>query len=320
MKRLTLVVAVAAVVALLAGVVKTQPPTGQRGPGRDGGRFGGPMLRALDPDGDGEISATELENAAKALAGLDANSDGKLSREELFPGGPAGPGERQGPGRPGGFGGPGGPPGFGRGQEPATSTGDDMFNARTLPKDDTEKKILAVLDDMDRNQRRGNMNVPAEDGRLLRLLAESIGAKKVVEIGTSTGYSGIWFSLALRNTGGKLITHEIDDGRASLARENFKRAGVEEFITLVMGDAHEEVTKIEGPIDLVFLDADKEGYIDYLQKLLPLVRPGGLIVAHNMTVRAAHPPFVEAITTNAELETLFLHMEGSGVAVSMKKR
>jgi len=95
------------------------------------------------------------------------------------------------------------------------------FEATTLPKDEAEKKILNVLDDMDRSQRRGMLNVPVEDARLLRLLAESTGAEHVVEIGTSNGYSGIWFCLALRTTGGKLTTFEIDPGRAALARENF---------------------------------------------------------------------------------------------------
>ena len=153
-----------------------------------------------------------------------------------------------------------------------------------IPKTETEKKILGVLDDMASNQTGGMHNVTLEDGRLLRLLTETAKAQNVVEIGTSNGYSGIWFCLALRNTGGKLVTHEIDARRASLARENFKRAGVEKMITLVEGDAHEEVTKLKEPIDLLFLDADKEGYIDYLDKLLPLVRPGGLMVAHNMSV------------------------------------
>ena len=102
-------------------------------------------------------------------------------------------------------------------------------------KTDTEKKILDVLDDLDKNQRRGMMNVPLEDARLLRLLTETIGAKRVVEIGTSNGYSGIWFCLALRKTDGHLITHEFDEQRASLARQNFKRAGVESLVTLVEG-------------------------------------------------------------------------------------
>jgi predicted O-methyltransferase YrrM len=151
-----------------------------------------------------------------------------------------------------------------------------------IARDDQERRILEVLEDMAASQGRGKRNVSREDGRLLRLLTEATGAKHVVEIGTSNGYSGIWFCLALQNTGGRLTTHEIDAGRAALARENFKRAGVDAIVTLVEGDAHEEVTKLRGPIDVLFLDADKSGYLDYLDKLLPQVRPGGLIVAHNM--------------------------------------
>ncbi|UCE48232.1 MAG: hypothetical protein JSW47_21860, partial [Phycisphaerales bacterium] len=74
------------------------------------------------------------------------------------------------------------------------------------------------------------------------------------------------------------------------------------------------------PIDILFLDADKEGYVDYLNKLLPLIRPGGLIIAHNMNTRQADPRYVEAITTNSELETLLLLREGTGVSVTLKKR
>jgi caffeoyl-CoA O-methyltransferase len=91
-----------------------------------------------------------------------------------------------------------------------------------------------------------------------------VGAKRVVEIGTSTGYSGLWFALALRSTGGKLITHEIDSGRASMAREHFREASVDDLITVIEGDAHERVKQHKDPIDILFLDADKEGYIDYL--------------------------------------------------------
>jgi len=184
-----------------------------------------------------------------------------------------------------------------------------------LPADEEEKNILSVLDDMDRNQRRGMMNVPREDGRLLRLFTEATGAKHVVEIGTSNGYSGIWFCLALRTTGGKLTTHDIDAGRAALARENFKRAGVEKLVTLVFGDAHETVTRLKEPIDILFLDADKPGYTDYLNKLLPLVRPGGLILAHN--VDSTGQDFIDAVTTNPNLETIF---QVQGLSVTLKKR
>jgi caffeoyl-CoA O-methyltransferase len=187
-----------------------------------------------------------------------------------------------------------------------------------LAKSAVEKRALEVLDDIDRNQR--YLSVPREDGRLLRILAESIGAKHVVELGTSTGYSGIWLGLALRATGGRLTTFEFDQQRAATARENFKRAGLDELVTVIVGDAHTEVTRLRDPIDLIFIDADKEGYLDYLQKLLPLLRPGGLIAAHNMRSPAPDPRFVNAITTNPDLETVFLNMEEAGVGVTLKKR
>jgi caffeoyl-CoA O-methyltransferase len=194
------------------------------------------------------------------------------------------------------------------------------FSSTPLPKDDAEKQILDVLDDMDVNQRRGSMSVPREDGRLLRLLAESTDARHVVELGTSHGYSAIWFCLALRKTGGKLTTYEIDVQRAAIARENFKRAGVGSLVTLVEGDAHEQVKKLKEPIDLIFLDADKTGYVDYLEKLLPMLRPGGLVVAHNIDSQMADPAYVRAITTNAALDTVFIDIKGSGISLTLKKR
>jgi len=190
---------------------------------------------------------------------------------------------------------------------------------KPIPKTEVEKKMLSVLDDMDKNQRRGMMNVPVEDGRLLRLLAEAVKARHVVEIGTSNGYSGIWQCLALQTTGGKLTTYEIDAERAALARENFKRAGVDKIVTLIEGDAHEEVTKLKEPIDVLFIDADKEGYVDYLNKLLPLVRQGGLIVAHNVNRRGRLQDYVTVVTTKPELETVF-YQQGGGVSVTLKKR
>jgi len=192
------------------------------------------------------------------------------------------------------------------------------FENPLLPKDDGEKRILATLKEMRQGTR--YRNVSPNDGRLLRLLTEAIGAKRVVEIGTSTGESALCFALALRSTGGKLITHEMDPGRAKIARENFKKAGVDDLITVIEGDAHKTVKQHREPIDILFLDADKEGYIDYLNKLLPLIRPGGLIMAHNMVYPRPDSRYIEAITKNPELETSFLLMEGAGIGVTLKKR
>jgi predicted O-methyltransferase YrrM len=310
MKKLAIGLTAVSAIALLAYATAAQPPAGQ--PGR--GAFGppaNPLLTALDTDRDGEISAAEIDAAAAALKKLDQNNDGKLSGDEIGP-------------RPGRFGGRGmGGPGrgvpFGEGGPMRGGAAGAADQAPPLGKTDEEKKILAVLDEMDRNERRGMMNVPAADGRMLRLLTEAVDAKHAVEIGSSNGYSGIWMALALRSTGGKLTTHDIDAGRAALARKNFKRAGVDNIVTLVEGDAHEEVTKLKGPVDLVFIDADKEGYPDYLKKMLPLVRPGGLILAHNVSMRGGGlSEYVEAITTNPDLETFFL--PGSSLSLTLKKR
>jgi len=186
---------------------------------------------------------------------------------------------------------------------------------------EAEKKILAVLDEMWRNERDGMLNAPPADGRLLRVLTESTGAKYVVEIGTSNGYSSIWLGLALRATGGKLTTFEIDPKKVELARKNFVRAGLDSVITVVQGDAHKEVAKLKDPLDLVFIDAEKEGYLDYLNKVLPLVRPGGLILAHNTTdSKKALEGYIKLVTTSPDLETIFLHEQDRGIAVTLKKR
>src|SRR5215470_2948248 len=177
-----------------------------------------------------------------------------------------------------------------------------------------EEKILSVLRRMvDTHQT--YLNVPAADGRALRLLAEAIGAKNVVEIGTSTGYSGLWFCLAIQRTGGHLTTFEIDHQRAEQARQHFKDANAEGLVTIIEGDAHEQVAKIKGQVDLAFIDADKEGYVDYLNKLLPKLRPGGLILAHNLEMV---PAYVKAVTTSPSLETIF-YREGAGLVVTLKK-
>jgi len=279
-----------------------------------------PLVAALDANGDGTIDADEIAKASAALKTLDKDGDGKLAGDEYRPL------------PPGGFGGPGGPPMDGPGGRDGARriqgdprgerarAGQATLESGPLAKDDTEKKILAVLDDMNRNESRGMMSVPRDDGRCLRILTESLGAKNVVEIGTSHGYSAIWQCLGLRATGGKLTTFEVDARRAALARNNFKRAGVESLVTLVEGNAHQEVSRLKDPIDVLFLDADKEGYLDYLNKLLPLVRPGGLVVAHNMSARQADPRYLKAITTDPKLETLFVSLGGSDIGLTLKKR
>ncbi len=296
-KKITIGIVAIALLTAVGLILAQEGPQGQGG-GRGNaprmGPQGGPMGPWLD-DLEKAYEAKNMDKVGELIKQM-------RERRQQFqgPGGPP-PESMRGPGR------------FGPGGEAAS-----QFVKPPVAKGAAEKAILAVLDEMNAGQRRGMMNVPSEGGRFLRLLAETIGARNVVEIGTSNGYSGIWQCLALKATGGKLTTFEIDAQRAALARENFKKAGVADIVTLVEGDAHEKVTQVEGPVDMAFVDADKEGYTDYLNKLLPKVRPGGLIVAHNINAGMADPKFIEAVTTNPEIETLFF-AEGGGFSVSMKK-
>jgi predicted O-methyltransferase YrrM len=184
-----------------------------------------------------------------------------------------------------------------------------------LAHSDAEKRILATISEV---VQKGELyaNVPAVDGRMLRVLAETTGAKQVLEIGTSTGLSGLWFLMALRTTGGRLTTLELDPHRAALARAHFKKAGVDSLVTLIEGDAHQNIAQVKGPLDIVFIDAEKPGYVDYLNKTLPLVRPGGLILAHNVDMV---PEYVKVVTANPALETVF-YLQGNQLAVTLKKR
>ncbi len=292
------VAGVAAVAALMVtGLLLAQPGGGPGGMRPPGGPMG-PWFDALD-------QAYQAKDMAKVGQLIDQMKQQRRQfQTRRSDRGFAGPP----PGMPGGMRGMRGPGG-----------GQTIQGGAPLGDSDFEKKVLTVLADLRRNESRGMMNVPQTDGRCLRLLAEAIGARQIVEIGTSNGYSGIWQCLALKTTGGKLTTFEIDATRATLARENFQKAGVADMVTLVEGDAHEKVNELSGPLDMVFIDADKEGYLDYLNKLLPKVRPGGLIVAHNINAQQADPRFIQAITTNPGLETVF-YTQGGGMSVTMKKR
>ena len=126
-------------------------------------------------------------------------------------------------------------------------------------------------------------NVSADEGAFLRDLALRVHAKEGLEVGTSNGYSAIWIGMGLRQQGGHLLTLEIDEGRARLAQANFRAAGLDSVITLKRGDALQEVPKLHGPYDFVFIDAWKQDYVKYLDMVIPMVRPGGVIVAHNVT-------------------------------------
>ncbi len=121
----------------------------------------------------------------------------------------------------------------------------------------------------------------ALQGSFLRFLVRLIGAKNIVEVGTFTGYSGICMALGLPE-GGRLTTLESDIRMKSFHETFFNQAGVADKIQVIYGDAHQTLPELKGPFDMAFIDADKKGYLYYYETLLPMMRPGGLIIADNV--------------------------------------
>lgn len=146
-----------------------------------------------------------------------------------------------------------------------------------------DEKTQMVLDRVEKfgKTHGGYANIPPESGQFLHILVLAMRAKRLLEVGTSTGYSGIWLADALRTTGGKLITFETDPQRVKLAKEHFKAARVDGYIKLRQESALTGLPKLKGPFDFVFLDAEKKEHLDYFQLVFPKLRPGGVIVSDN---------------------------------------
>ena len=150
---------------------------------------------------------------------------------------------------------------------------------------------------------------PAQ-GQFLALLVQALGARRVLELGTLGGYSTIWMGRALPPAG-HLLTLELDPAHAAVATANLVRAGLAEVVTVQVGPAAETLRQLaevgEAPFDLVFIDADKTGYPEYLELVLPLVRKGSLIIADNVvrggaiTDGSSMDPNVQAVRRYLEM-------------------
>jgi len=166
-----------------------------------------------------------------------------------------------------------------------------------------------------------NWNVPSSDGRTLYDLILKNGYTRALEIGTSTGRSGIWIAWALSKTGGKLTTIEIDKTRYREALANFKKAGVAKYIDARLADAHDLVPQLDGPFDFVFSDADKAWYLNYFKAVDPKLEVGGCFTAHNMSMPVPGiREFRAYIRDLSNYETTIDNSSGSGLSISYKRR
>ena len=172
-----------------------------------------------------------------------------------------------------------------------------------------------------------DMNVSEADGRVLYDLIIKHNYKKALDIGTSTGHSAIWIAWALSKTGGKLITIEINERRYRQALANFKEAGLSDYIDARLADAHELVSKLEGPFDFVFCDADKSWYKNYLIAVLPKLEVGGCFTAHNVGEGRRRRgwrnygigAFLDYLYSLPNMETTIDRSSWSGISISYKR-
>ena len=186
-----------------------------------------------------------------------------------------------------------------------------------------------------RGEERSLPLVDAEVGALLRVLAMSVRATRILEIGTAVGYSGILLAGALPPDG-MLMTMEMDAERAKEARANFERAGLADRVNVIIGDAQRMLAKLSGPFDLIFQDGNKQLYMSLLDRLVALLRPAGLLVTDNVlwdgeVVPGYRPTparpvedtraiaeYNERITTHPQLMTTIVPLR-DGVAISVKR-
>jgi caffeoyl-CoA O-methyltransferase len=163
--------------------------------------------------------------------------------------------------------------------------------------------------------------VSEEDGRFLRLLIASTNAQRVLEIGAASGYSAIWMGLGLRETGGRLTTIEFDPVRAKEAAANIRRAGLQDIVQVIEGDAFKQVPTVPGTFDMVFLDAWKPDYKKFFDLIFPRVSPGGLFLAHNVINKKNDmPDFLRAIAAHPQVLNTTVSPGHEGISITYKKR
>lgn len=182
-----------------------------------------------------------------------------------------------------------------------------------------DHETLNVLKELELTQK-DFWNVSRASANFLNMLIKISGAKKVLEVGTSNGYSGIWIAKALKQTAGargRLVTIEYYEKRIALAQENFKKCGVDDIITIKQGSACEVLEEICGNenmggnfgFDLVFIDANKSEYVKYFDIINPKLRLGGIIVADNITSHADKvAPFVDKIMSDSNYQVEILDL------------
>ncbi|HKY21117.1 MAG TPA: O-methyltransferase [Vicinamibacterales bacterium] len=176
--------------------------------------------------------------------------------------------------------------------------------------------LLKQIKAADRDQ----LAISEEDGRFMRLLVATSGAKRALEIGAASGYSAIWIGLGMRETGGRLVTIEYDKARAQQAAANIKKAGLSDVVQVISGDAFAEIPKVAGTFDFVFCDAWKRDYLKFFSMVFPRMDKGGLFLGHNViNKRDEMADFLKTIHTSPAVLSSIVSPSGEGMSITYKR-
>jgi predicted O-methyltransferase YrrM len=182
--------------------------------------------------------------------------------------------------------------------------------------------ILAAIDELDalKKTRDDHWQIPRVEGELLHHIALTANAKTIVEVGTSYGFSGLFWGAALKHTGGRLHTIDISEKKYNSSKATFAKAGLGGTITNYLGDARQVLASMPGPIDLAFIDADKPNCRAYFDILWPKIRPGGAVLTDNAsTHRSELAEFVNHLRSLADATSVEVAV-GNGIEWTIKTR
>ena len=195
-----------------------------------------------------------------------------------------------------------------------TTSAQQKPSGALTPQLDAQLKTIRAAD-------KGQLAVSEEDGRFLRVMAATRGAKTILEIGAASGYSGIWLGLGARESGGRVVAIEYDPQRATEAAANIQKAGLTDVVRVIHGDAFAEIPKLAGTFDMVFLDAWKPDYKKFFDMVYPRLNPGGVFLAHNVINKKNDmEPFLQTIFAHPGLYTSVVSPGSEGMSVSYKLR
>src|SRR3954467_167645 len=166
----------------------------------------------------------------------------------------------------------------------------------------------------------GLLAVSEEDGPFLRRRVATKKAQHALEIGGASGYSAIWIGMGLRETGGRLVTIEYDPVRAKELADNIKPPGLSDIVQVLAGDAFQQIPKVPGTFDFVFLDAWKKDYKRFFDMVFPRLDKGGLFLAHNVVNKKSEMgDFLDAIQKQPSVWTTIVSPSGEGMSVTLKR-